>query len=144
MYWFEEYIGKPWEAVPNPPHSFTCGELCRWILRERYGLDVPEILADTHSLKDCVRNLSNPGHYGFAPLSEDASPREGDIAYFVYGTRLSHVGMAVESTEGLKILHCVQRIGVTYDSPAELFGLGVRRFYWYRHKEMMEACPCPC
>jgi hypothetical protein len=41
MYWFEEYIGKPWQPVPDPPRSFTCGHLGRWIYQERLGIDTP-------------------------------------------------------------------------------------------------------
>ena len=133
MHWFEAHIGAPWAAVPNPPESFTCGELVRHIMLERHGIHMPEILANAAVLRECVKAMDDPGRYGIYPLREGESPREYDIAYLVRATRQDHVGIAVDTSEGLRLLHCQQGVGVTLDSPAELVGSGYRRINWYRH-----------
>jgi hypothetical protein len=56
MQWYEALLGKPWQAVPDPPNSFTCGHLGRWILHERLGLDTPLIWAD--SCREIILSLT--------------------------------------------------------------------------------------
>lgn len=112
MLWFEEYIGLPWAKIPSPPHSFTCGELVRYIMKKRLGIDMPEILANAAVLKECLRDLGDPSRYGLHPLQKGVPPREYDIAYMIKATRQDHVGIAVESPDGLLVLHCTQGQGV--------------------------------
>ena len=133
MRWFEEYIGLPWAAVPDPPRSFSCGELVRHIMRERLGIVMPEILANAAVLRQCLRDLAAPDRYGLCPLNATDAHREYDVAYMIRATRQDHVGIAVNTPEGLMVLHCIQGAGVVLDNPAELLGMGVRRINWYRH-----------
>ena len=65
--WWERYMGKPWAAVPEPPQSYTCGELVRAILRERCGIETPEVLANAAVLRECVAAMQ-PDRYGLRPL----------------------------------------------------------------------------
>ena len=141
--WWEKYMGKPWKAVPNPPESYTCGELVRCILHERCGIETPEVLANAAVLRECVRAMQ-PERYGLQPLQPDESPQEYDVAFMVRSTKEDHVGIAIDTSEGLMILHCRQGVGVTWDSPAEILGTGVRGINWYRHKALHRgAMPCP-
>lgn len=140
--WWEAYMGKPWKAVPNPPDSYTCGELVREILRERCGIETPEVLANAAVLRECVRAMQ-PDRYGLRPLCPDEKPEEYDVVFMIRATREDHVGIAVETGEGLMILHCQQGVGVTWDSPAELLGTGVRRMSWYRHRALDGGVLCP-
>lgn len=142
MDWFEEYIGLPWSRIPNPPHSFSCGELVRHIHRVRLGIDMPDILADPGNLRQCIRDLCNPERYGLRPLGQEDERREYDVVYCLRVNRQDHVGIAVSTGEGLCILHCQQDSGVTLNKPAEMFGTGVRRLEWYRHYSQGNmSCP---
>ena len=135
--WFEHYIGKPWKAVPNPPASFTCGELVRHIYATRLGIDTPLVYADPSRLDQCVANLEQPEAYGFYPF--DGPPRPFDVAYLLRGSYRDHVGIAVRTVEGLMILHCMQVLGVLLERPAEIFGTArARRIEWRRHKDVSE------
>lgn len=140
--WYENYIGKPWEGVPNPPHSYTCGELCRAVLWEQCGIDAPEILADAFSLRSCISAMRNPQYYGLRPLAAADHPRQYDIVYLLRATMQDHVGIAVETLDGLMIMHCQQGCGVTMDSVAELHGMGFRHMLWHRHTELDGVTPC--
>lgn len=135
MKWWEKYVGRPWKANPEPPESYNCGELVRAVLLERAGIDTPAIGVNAAVLRDCVGAML-PSRYGLRPLKKEEDPRELDVAFMVRALREDHVGIAVMSGDGLKILHCQQGAGVTWDSPAELSGRGVRRINWYRHEEL--------
>jgi hypothetical protein len=137
MQWYESLLGKPWEAVPDPPHSFTCGHLGRWVFQDRLGLDTPLIWADPTMLRECVRNLNDLALYDLFPAQGPTCPF--DIAALSRNCRnVDHMGIAVITQEGLKILHCWQGMGVVLDSEAELLGTGFRKIMWYRHKDITE------
>lgn len=137
MFWFEQYINRPWAEIPNPPESFTCGELVRFILHQHCGLEIPPIIANAASRKDSVRAMQDVGRYDLVLLPEYGKRQEFDVVYFVRAVKRDHVGIAVQGREGLKILHCQQGVGVTVDTPGELKGLGVRRLEWFRHKTLV-------
>ena len=138
--WWKLYLGKPWAAIPNPPHSYTCGELGRCVLREQLGIEVPPILADPRILRDCVNNMGDPAFYDLVPVED--SPREFDIAYLIRATRRDHLGIGAMTPDGLMILHCIRNAGVIMESPFEMLGTGFRKIKWYRHKKM-GGTPCP-
>jgi cell wall-associated NlpC family hydrolase len=133
--WYEKYLGKPWVAVPNPPESYTCGELVRAVYRDRLGIYMAAILADPMCLRECVQAMT-PDRYGLRPLTQEEHPQEYDVVFFRRAKREDHVGIAVQTADGLMIMHCQQYAGVTLDSPAELLGMGMARsLHWFRHKE---------
>lgn len=135
--WHLAYLGKPWAAVPDPPQSYTCGELVRAVHRDMFGIDSPEILADPRILRECVAAME-PGRFGLRPLAADERPRQFDVAFMMRAQREDHVGIGCMTADGLLILHCMQGAGVILDSPGELRGTGVRRINWYRHKNIPE------
>lgn len=132
--WWEAYLGKAWAAVPDPPKSYTCGELCRAVLREQLGIQVPVVLADPAVLRECVENLEQPELYGLYPAA--GAPREFDVAFLVRNKKRDHVGIAAMTAEGLMILHCQRGVGVILESPAEMLGLGYKYIDWRRHSRL--------
>lgn len=136
-----QYIGKPWRAVPDPPHSYTCGELVRAVYRDRLGIDSAAILADALNMKSCIRAM-NPSRYGLRPLHVDELPQEYDVVFLMRASMQDHVGIAVQTMDGLMILHCQQCVGVTLDSVAELRGVGFRQMSWYRHESIKGPMSC--
>jgi hypothetical protein len=137
MQWYEALLGKPWASVPDPPRSFTCGHLGRWIYLERLAIDTQLIWADPTMLRECVRNLNDLALYDLFPAVGITRPF--DVAAMSRNRRtVDHMGIAVLTQEGLKILHCQQGIGVVLDSEAELLGTGFRKIMWYRHKDITE------
>ena len=141
--WYEKYIGKPWEGVPNPPSSYTCGELARAVLREQCGIEAPEIVVDAFNRRSCINAMRNPNYYGLRPLGATERPQQYDIVYLLRATIQDHVGIAVDTLDGLMIMHCQQGCGVTMDSVAELRGMGFRHMIWHRHTALDRGTPCP-
>lgn len=141
--WYEKYIGKPWEGVPNPPHSYTCGELARAVLREQCGIEAPEIVVDAFNRRSCINAMRNPQYYGLRPLGTNEQPQQYDIVYLLRSTMQDHVGITVDTVDGLMVMHCQQGCGVTMDSVAELHGIGFRHMLWHRHTALDRGNPCP-
>ena len=137
MRWYEKYIGKPWVAMPRPPESFTCGELARHIYFERLGIDTPPVYADPSRLDQCIANLEEPESYSL--FSFTGQPRPFDIAYMMRRVKRDHMGIAVQTVDGLMILHCMQGVGVILETEAEIRGsTGARNIEWRRHRDVTE------
>lgn len=130
--WHEAYLGRPWAAVPQPPQSYTCGELVRAVHRDFFGIDSPPIpVADAGDLKACVKAM-RPERYGLQPLAPGRSPREMDVLFFVKARLRDHCGIAVRTANGLWVLHCQQQAGVILSPLVELRA-HFYRVLWYRH-----------
>ncbi|MDR2892970.1 MAG: hypothetical protein LBV80_07800 [Deltaproteobacteria bacterium] len=138
MYWWESLLGRPWERVPNPPQSFTCGELVRYLMKEHLGIEMLPVYADAGVLRECVDNLNQPEMYGLEPVAADDKIQPFDIAFLARCKRFDHVGLAVPGPLGVMVMHCQQGIGVVCDTTAELNGAGFRRLEWFRHKDANE------
>ena len=98
--WWLDYLGKPWSANAEPPHSYNCGELVRAIHRDWLGIDSPTIpVTNFCNRLQCVRAMQ-PELFGLEPLPQDTAPRTLDVVFLGRGQRLSHVGVVVETSEG--------------------------------------------
>ncbi len=138
--WWLPYLGRPWAAKPEPPHSYNCGELVRAVHVDMVGIDSPTIpVNNAQSRLQCVKAMQ-PEMFGLLPLPEGEAPRSLDVAFLGRRTFLSHCGMAVETNEGLKVLHCPDTgFGVVLDSIAELRLSGFPQIRWFRHADMESA-----
>lgn len=138
--WWLCYLGKPWAAVPTPPESYNCGELTRAVHRDLCDIDTPPIpITNAGSRLQCLRAM-RPDFFGLEALPEEASPRALDVVFIGRGERLAHCGVAVETQEGLRIMHCPEALcGVVLDSIPELRLAGFPRIRWFRHRDMDAA-----
>lgn len=135
MRWHEQYLGKPWEHNPNPPHSFNCGELLRHIYRQYMGYDAPLVLADTRDVRSCIKDVGNIGRYAdFYPVTV---PQDFDIAVLSRGGPADHVGLYVNGD----ILHCHPRVGVSLDSAFALSVMGWKKVQYLRVKGVKPCIP---
>lgn len=135
--WWEQYIGKPWADKPDPPHSFSCGELVRYILNGKFDLDIPPIQADPSKLRECLVDLAQPEAFGFMPFL--GPPRPYDVVYLMRRVRRDHVALCVNSRQGLAFLHCIQGQGVVCESEFEMKATTGSSFMeWRRHKDITE------
>lgn len=137
--WYVKYLGKPWEASPNPPHSYNCGELVRSVHLDLFGIDTPAIpVENARSRRQCVEAMQ-PGLFGLVPLPRNSAPKSFDVA-FMGRSRLAHCGVAVHTDEGLKILHCPESpCGVCLDNLIELKLMGFPNISWFRHRDLFRC-----
>ena len=130
--WYEQYIGRPWEAAPKPPLSFNCGELLCYVHKVHLLIETPEISANPLKLRECVDNM-RPEIFGLRALTTDDKVQDYDCAFFSRAFYEDHCGLAVETLDGLLVLHSVQGIGVVLESEHEALSRGFRQLTWYRH-----------
>lgn len=137
--WFYKYLGKPWQAVPNPPESYNCGELVRAIYRNELGIKLPAILIENaRNRRQCI-DAMKPDLFGFWPLSIAGKHRDFDLVLLGRKSQLSHCGLIVNTNEGEKILHCPEaQCGVCLDNIRELELMGFPLINFYRHKNLIE------
>lgn len=138
--WYLDYLGKPWKASPNPPESYNCGELVRHIYIDLFDIQTSAIpVANAQSALQCARAMK-PEIFDLLPLPENAEPHEFDVCFMGRKTLLGHCGIAVETGDGLRILHCPESsCGVTLNSPMELKFMGFPYIRWFRYKDF---CQC--
>ena len=135
MEWYEEYLGKPWAPTPNPPESFTCGELVRWIFRKEFGFEaLPIPVPDARDLKDCV-DAMDPEYFGLKRVMGLA--KDKDAVFLSRRHLMDHCGIVVMVGGQMLILHCSQRGGVQLSSLQELEAEGYSRHSYWR-------CPLAC
>ncbi|MDR1776978.1 MAG: hypothetical protein LBR31_04015 [Desulfovibrio sp.] len=103
-----------------------------------HGIDSAIIpVPDAGVLKDCIRAMI-PERHGLKWLDSSIPPREFDVCFMGRGRYIDHCGVAVQTTSGLMILHCMQWVGVELDRPVEL--MAVERFVaqkWARHPALL-------
>lgn len=134
--WCLKYLGKPWQVAPTPPDSFNCGELVRHIYREKQGIEMAPIEADASDLRQCVEGMDYQP-YRLIRLPEGELVRELDVVFMARNRHDDHCGLAVETGEGIMVLHCQQGSGVLLDSAFDLKSRGYRRLKWCRHEELV-------
>ena len=140
MGWHEKYLGKPWKASPCPPHNYNCAVLARSVQLDMKGGKLREIRADANDWRECVAEFS-PALFGCRPLAEGENPREFDVAFFARGRYLDHCGVAVQTIDGMLILHCLEGPGVVLECLGDVMARGYSKMGWFRHKGMEEAWP---
>lgn len=138
--WYLDYLGKPWKASPNPPESYNCGELVRSIYRDLFDIETSAIpVSNAQSALQCARAMK-PEIFDLLPLPENIEPQEFDVCFMGRKSLMGHCGIAVETGEGLQILHCPEApCGVTLQKPIELKYSGFPLIRWFRHKDF---CKC--
>ena len=125
-HWHEQYLGKPWSHNPDPPNSFNCGELLRWIYKEFFGANVPVVLADTGDLRSCIKDIRAIDRYWRFERVE--TPQDFDMAIMARGGEADHVGICV----GSDILHCRPKVGVFLDDVFTLQNMGWKSIKYIR------------
>lgn len=135
--WWEKYIGKPWENIPDPPKTFNCGELIRYIYQTHFYLDIPPIQADGSKIRECLANLCQPEAYGLHPFEGPSRPF--DVVYLMRRVRRDHIALHIRTPQGPRFLHCVQGAGVVCESEFEMKATTGSNFMeWRRHQDITE------
>jgi len=126
MHWATSYIGEGYV----PQHN-DCWAFCRRVWQERFGIDVPVVSADVHSMVAVSHAFQR--HAERVHWFEVESPREGDAALMSHCRFPSHVGIWID-VDGGGVLHCQYGIGVVFSSRAALSRSGWGRVQFYRRE----------
>ncbi len=130
--WHEEFLGRPWSGRPEPPSSFSCGELIRYVYRRDFGHEcLPIPVPDARSLPDCLRAM-RPGYFGLVPVPA-GQERNRDAVFLSRRRFMDHCGLLVVLPDGSRrVLHCAPRGGVQLASFGELKALGYTSWTFWR------------
>lgn len=124
MHWAAEYIGDPWVAGEH-----DCWAFSRRVWREKFGMDVPAVDVDACNRLACVRAFD--GHEEKASWYHVDTPQEGDAVLLAQSRHPSHVGVWVDA-DGGGVLHCVEGIGVVFQTISSLKVAGWHGLEFYR------------
>jgi hypothetical protein len=119
--WAFDLIGKPWQAGADGPDAFDCLGLVRSIYRDVFGVDIPRVNCDAHSLLSCARAFNRFPEYD--RFTRVAVADELDILQLSHAHAPHHVGIWLD-TDGGGVLSALEGIGVVFQSAAALRASG--------------------
>lgn len=124
MHWAEKYIGEPWVAGVH-----DCWAFVRRVWAEQFGRDVPAVDVDACNKLACVRAFT--GHDDRANWELIDTPYEGCAVLLSQSQHPSHVGVWVD-VDGGGVLHCVEHIGVIFQTISSLRLSGWNKLEYYQ------------
>lgn len=117
MHWANNLIGKPWVSGAQGPDAFDCWGLVRFCLRNHFGIEVPELVADVPAAARAAGWRSVDGRV----------PLNGDVVLMWDGVGQRHVGLVLVGALGVpSVLHAVEGVGVGLDPMRHLPALQYR------------------
>ena len=117
--WAAKVVGKPYRAGAVGPDAFDCIGLVRHYFRTQQGVELPDYTLLGSSVEDLLRFTRATGW-----RRAEGQPQEQDLLLMT-GLEGRHVGIVVETSEGLGLLHATgseQRGQVLWQPLDTLFG----------------------
>lgn len=130
-HWANDYIGLPWSVGAKGPGSYDCFGLVQAVMRDRYGVTIPDVAVDFASLLSVCRAIR--GHEQWAAWERIPMPTCGALVKLIKQCDPDHVGVWVD-VDGGGILHASRACGVVFDSPFALRALGWSRLEYYQYR----------
>lgn len=116
------YIGIPWKKFGRSTAGFDCWGLVIHVLREHYGIEMDDAVADGLKTTERVRAFINYEKTSMADWDLVDYPEDGDIV--VMGNRNSvptHCGIYIHvDGMGGGVLHCEEGIGCVFERAADV------------------------
>lgn len=120
-HWAAGYIGEPYIKGVH-----DCWGFARRVWREQFGLDVPVVDYDPDHKMSWARAFTQAEERRH--WAQVDQPQDGDGALMGHGRHPFHVGVWVDGG----VLHCLEGIGVLYQSLQSLQLAGWSNFTFYR------------
>lgn len=127
-HWACSLIGKPYRLGAAGPDEFDCIGLVRYYFKERHGLDLPD-----YHLSSNLSLLAFTRATGW--VRQQGSPENDDVL-LIENLNGRHVGVVVNTSEGLGLLHSdgAGDVGSVIWQP-------LNSLYGYRNQEVWRK-PC--
>ena len=133
MHWASQYIGLPWDAQGEGPDFFHCWGVVRFIQREHFGRDLPEIPNPEETLAMARVFRDHPLRRRWDRVTQAA---DGDFVLMRQARYPVHVGVWLEiEGEQAGVLHCSSELGVVFQRPDALAVNGWKIEGIYRLRE---------
>lgn len=130
-----DLIGRPWSLTGEGPESFSCYGLFRHLQRALWHRSVPLISVPAEvDLRWIQIQFEAPAlrrAWRFAPLAEGGiiQARDGSAVLMAGVDRPHHIGVWLAPERG--VIHADDRLGVVFQTPAELRASGLPRQRYY-------------
>ena len=130
-YFANKYIGRPWVAGAQGPNSFDCWGFVRYVLKEEYGYDVPQVNVNPECLRDVLMAFRTD--LAFTAFEEVDAPQDGDVVLMRQAKHPVHAGLWLD-IDGGGVLHSVRGNGVVFQNVISLNTTGWFLDSFYRVK----------
>lgn len=119
------YIGLPWKAGATGPDAYDCWGLLRHVQLKYFGIILPEIVVgDAATCREMFNEKINNHDWVLVQY-----PQHGD-GVLLRGGNEPHVGIWLD-IDGGGILHALEGVGVVFNNPRGLPGMGFGRATYY-------------
>ncbi len=126
MHFSNDYIGLPWVAGQNDCYNFV-----KRIWRNHYQIDGLPLEYDGKDAIKSRRSFMNIKEQYFTPITK---PIDGCAVVMKQGRYPVHVGIWLEELQG--VLHCIEKSGVIFTKPDNLYTLGYEVHQYYKVKNI--------
>lgn len=131
--WWANYVGLPFRDGGRERSAIDCWGLCRLILSEQRGIDVPSYGGiSAMDLAKVAATIGDAVHFDQI-WNKVSAPREMDIAVMRQGRRGAHLGVMVDAENVLHSQEAANSCVVSITHPSVSF----RLLGFYRHKDLM-------
>lgn len=128
-HWTEDYLGLPYAQGGDGPVGFNCWGFFRYVQRDHFGIEVPEI-SEPESLPKLLRKV--PAAAAELGWAQTTTPQTGDAVLMAHHTHPSHCGVYVGDIGTGAVLHCISGPGSVLHSLRHLAIADWRIIAFYR------------
>jgi hypothetical protein len=127
IHWCSRWIGIPYSTL-------NCAELVADVLEKEFlRQDIADTLRGYPEHHMGTREQSNAIARGCSQLTDRTEdPQDGDGVILKIGSRLSHMGLVVNTPKGLYILHTVAERGSVVEPVGKLLTCTVEGYYRWK------------
>lgn len=123
-----------WQYIGIPYKTLNCAELVAEVMEKEFGRsDIAARLRGFPEHKQDQRFQSKAIAECWPALAEKVeSPMHGDGVILKVGSRLSHMGLFIETPKGPHILHTVKNYGSVIEPASKMMTCTIEGFYRWK------------
>lgn len=127
IHWCSRFIGIPYSTL-------NCAELVAEVLeKEFFRQDIADVIRGAPEHDQDHRAQGRAIDRGWQQLAERTEqPKDGDGVILKIGSRLSHMGVTVDTPKGLYVLHTVAERGSVIEPAGRLLTCTIEGFYRWK------------
>lgn len=129
MHFAEQYLGRPWMSGKSGPDAYDCYGLVRAVYKSVYGVSLPEVNVNAHSMPACVHACIDQQQQ----WREIAYPIDGCVVTMTRSNLPHHVGIWLDA-DGGGALHALDGAGVIFSSLPALAALRFKILSYYQYQ----------
>lgn len=133
-HWAFSYIGTPWLRGASGPEAYDCLSFTAHVQARHYGVQLPTPqLPGENRLAAQARALQQHSQEADKWRRVD-KPFDGAITLLARSRIPCHIGTWIRANNTEGVLHCVERIGVVFQTLPQLRGSGWGGLLYYERK----------